>query len=122
MKFRFGNKTLLLLVAIVAIAVPLILHWQFEQKWSTPRQKIFEWTKTLDAENRRMGYSHSVPDGNGGYLHFAIANAPFEIDRDVISYSASEEIELNATRFYIKPPGIWVQDVENSAIRIWYTY
>ena len=118
MKFRFGIRTTLLFVAIIAIATPLVLHWQFEQRWSTPRKKILEWARKLNVEKRKTGFVHSVLGRDGSHIHFAIANSPIQIDGDHIRYTDSEEIELGGERFYIQPPGMWVPDIE-SAITIW---
>ena len=118
MKFRYGIKTILLVTVVFAIAIPIVLHFQYERRWGKLRDELSIMFSQLETDAATI-HSRSIINRNGDSMQIGIATREFRFQDGIMRLSArSNNSKPSSNRFYIQPPGIWVPDIE-TAVETW---
>ncbi len=114
MTFRpqFTVRAMLAVFLVVAVVIPIAQRWYRWHKWSARRDTCARWASTLQREPNHCESLSFQLDGKT----FLISTAELEASRD--GRPVYDRALVDATRFYVLPPGRWVDSIDD-ALRAW---
>lgn len=120
-------RTLLIGVLVVAVFISGVLWLQWRSRWSGVPAELRSWASKVDRTDGKIEqYSRLTSDfdpeqGFSGSHNFAVLTGEAQkvVHTDgSTGWIAKADRTEDPSRFFVIPPGIWVDDIEG-VIRVW---
>jgi hypothetical protein len=103
------------MISLAAVIVFVAHRELVRYQWTRPRTYLQNWAAKLNRERNRCDSTHVSVNGR----NYVIATAKVTVVNDATDFRYIYDGEpVDANRFFIAPPGIWVRTIDE-AIDIW---
>lgn len=124
---KFSIRTLLIGISTVALLVSGFLWMQWRSRWQGVREELSLWATGVDRTDgkieqyvRLISTLDPQKGFTGSHSFTVLTGEPLEIVLQDGSkdWTTVPELSEDPSRFFVIPPGIWVDDIEG-VISIW---